>query len=76
MSSDDPGSERPAKTRRVIHATCTAAGHGSGFGFTNLVVTKRGGVIVLEPHATGACVIELDEAASRELAAFVVEMLG
>jgi hypothetical protein len=37
MSSGDPGSERPAKTRRVIHATCTAAGHGSGFGFTNLV---------------------------------------
>jgi hypothetical protein len=45
--------------RRVIHATCTK--HGGGIGFTNLVVTKRGGAIELDPHVTGACVLTLAE---------------
>ncbi len=27
-----------------------------------MVMTKVGGTITLDPHATGACVIELDEA--------------
>jgi hypothetical protein len=41
--------------RRVIHATCRT--HGGCIGFTNLVVTKRDGVIELAPHVTGQCVM-------------------
>jgi hypothetical protein len=30
-------------------------------GFTNVVVTKRGGAIELDPHVTGQCVLTLAE---------------
>ncbi len=56
----DVGPVRPVGNRRVIRATCTR--HGGPRGFTNVVMTKVGGTITLDPHATGACVIEFDEA--------------
>ena len=58
--TDGTASTKPSGTRKVIQATCTK--HGGSRGFTNLVMTKVGGRITLDPHATGACVIELDEA--------------
>lgn len=54
-SSDQP---QPARTRRVIHGHCTT--HGGPRGFTNLLVTRVGGVIVFDPHAVN-CRVELDE---------------
>jgi hypothetical protein len=51
--------------RRVLHASCSV--HGGPRGFTNLVLTKREGLIELDPHVTGECVIILDEAAATEL---------
>ena len=53
--------------RRVIAATCRV--HGGTPGFTNLVVIREAdsGRIVLDPHATRACVIALDQPAAREL---------
>jgi hypothetical protein len=41
-----------------------------------LVVTKRDGVIELDPHVTGECVIILDEAAATELFDALKEWLG
>jgi hypothetical protein len=48
----------------VIHATCAL--HRGPAGFANLVVSKRGGLIELDPHVTGSCVLTLaaDEAAA------------
>jgi hypothetical protein len=51
--------------RRVISATCVT--HGGAVGFTNLVVTRRGGDIELDPHATGSCVITLGESGAQML---------
>jgi hypothetical protein len=41
--------------------TCQA--HGAT-GFTNLLVTKEKGVIVLNPHVANCCVLQLDEQAA------------
>lgn len=41
-----------SNNRRVIHVTCSM--HGGTPGYANLVVNKRDGHIVLDPHATGA----------------------
>jgi hypothetical protein len=45
-------------------------------GFTNLVVAWRDGEILLDPHATGACVVRLDEDAARDLYGALTEFLG
>jgi hypothetical protein len=59
--------------RRVVMATCQ--GHGSA-GFTNLLVTKEDGVIVLNPHVANCCVLRLDEQAARSLLSILGEWLG
>lgn len=56
-----------------IHGTCTE--HGGARGFTNLLVTKGAGVIVLDPHAVG-CRIELDETEASALRDQLTEWLG
>jgi hypothetical protein len=61
-------------SRRVIPATCTK--HAGARGFTNLVVTRRDGDIELDPHATGACVVRLDESGARDLFDLLTEWLG
>lgn len=60
--------------RCVIAATCTK--HAGARGFTNLVVTRRDGDIELDPHATGACVVRLDESGARDLCETLTEWLG
>ncbi len=72
--TDDVAATKPVRTRKVIHATCTR--HGGSRGFTNLVMTKIGGRITLDPHATGACVIELDEAEATAVWDQLTEWLG
>ncbi len=58
---------------RVVMTTCQA--HGSA-GFTNLLVTKENGTIVLNPHVANCCVLRLDEQAARALQGILVEWLG
>jgi hypothetical protein len=58
----------------VIQAHCRT--HGGAAGFTNLVATKRDGSIELDPHATGSCVIVLDEAAATTLFDVLGQWLG
>jgi hypothetical protein len=75
-SAEQPpqSAHRPRRNRRVIHATCHT--HGGCIGFTNLVVTKRDNTIELDPHATGRCLLTLDEDAARVLHQTLGEWLG
>jgi hypothetical protein len=59
--------------RRVVMTTCQA--HGA-VGFTNLLVTKENGIIVLNPHVANCCVLRLDEQAARALLGILGEWLG
>lgn len=63
-----------AGTRRVIHASCTK--HGGARKHTNLVMTKNGGEIMLDPHVTGQCVLTLDEAEAAAMRDALTEWLG
>jgi hypothetical protein len=58
---------------RAIAVTCTL--HGAA-GFTTLMVSKRDGAIVLDPHVAGSCVITLDETAATALFDLLGEWLG
>ena len=59
--------------RCVIMTTCQA--HGAA-GFTNLLMTKESGVIVLNPHLGNCCVLRLDEQAATTLRDTLGEWLG
>jgi hypothetical protein len=65
--------DRPSR-RRAIPATCAL--HRGPVGFTNLLVTKRDGTIVLDPHVDGSCVICLDEDGATALRDTLMEWLG
>jgi len=60
--------------RRLIPATCRT--HGGARGFCNLRLTKEDGTVLLDPHVTGACVIELDETAATQILDVLGEWLG
>jgi hypothetical protein len=62
-----------SRHRRVIMTTCQA--HGAA-GFTNLLVTKENGVIVLNLHIANCCVLRLDEQAATALLDILAEWLG
>ena len=75
---DEPSPQRHESStrrshRRVIMTTCQA--HGAA-GFTNLLVTKDGGVIVLNPHLANCCVLRLNEQAATALHSILGEWLG
>ena len=59
--------------RRVVITTFQTDGAA---GFTNLLVTKDDGVIVLNPHAANCCVLQLDEQAATGLHGTLAEWLG
>jgi hypothetical protein len=44
--------------------------------FTNLLVTKLDGTIVLDPHVDGSCVIRLGEDGATALRNTLTEWLG
>jgi hypothetical protein len=70
----DHGQQRPLRRRKTISATCEL--HRGPIGFTNLVVSKRDGTIVLDPHVDGSCVISLDQDGATELCDTLIEWLG
>ena len=57
----------------MIMTSCEA--HGAA-GFTNLLMTKEDGVIVLNPHLANCCVLRLDEKAAMTLHDILGEWLG
>jgi hypothetical protein len=73
VSPVDPGLSG-SRRRVVIPATCQQ--HRGARGFTNLLVTTRGGEIVLDPHAVGSCVISLDEDGATTLRDTLTKLLG
>jgi hypothetical protein len=74
MTGAGSGKPRRNPNRKVIDAYCSA--HGGPRGFTPLVCTKVEDVIIIDPHATGGCVIYLDEKAASELFDVLGEWLG
>jgi hypothetical protein len=58
-SVPDQGDHPTGHHRKAIPATCQL--HRGPVEYTNLMVSKRDGTIVLDPHVTGSCVISLDE---------------
>jgi hypothetical protein len=62
------------ENRKAIPVTCAL--HRGPRGYTNLVVEKQRGEIVLDPHVTGACVIILDENAATALFEVLQKWLG
>jgi hypothetical protein len=60
--------------RRLIPATCRT--HCGARGFCNLCLTKEDGAVLLDPHVTGACVIELDETAVTQILDVLGEWFG
>ncbi len=72
--TNDVAATKPVRTRKVIPASCSV--HGGPAGFTNVVLTKHGGQIELDSHATGACVLRLDEDAATAVRDQLTEWLG
>lgn len=65
---------RVRKDREVIHATCAL--HRGPVGFANVVVSKRGETIELDPHVTGACGLTLAEDEALALRDALTRWLG
>lgn len=70
------GTEQPPRddNRRTIPTTCQT--HPGARGFCNLRMTKVDGSIVLDPHLTGSCVIELDEDSATAVRDTITDWLG
>ncbi|HET6242868.1 MAG TPA: hypothetical protein VFD99_12860 [Arthrobacter sp.] len=73
-TTDAPATKPASSNRKVIHATCAL--HRGPAGFANVVVSKRDGTIVFDPHVTGSCVITLAEDGARVLFEALREWLG
>jgi hypothetical protein len=77
VNADQFGTSKPTRrdpNRKVIDAYCSA--HGGPRGFTPLVCTKVEDTIIIDPHATGGCVLYLDETAATALFDLLGEWLG
>jgi len=59
--------QQPTNDRRrvVLHASCPV--HQSALGFANVAVRRRGGLIKLDCHLDGSCLLTLDEDAATRL---------
>ncbi len=66
--------QRPRHNRKVIQATCAL--HRGPAGFANVVVSKRDGEIVFDPHVDGSCVLTLAEDEAIALRDALTRWLG
>ncbi|MGH3868229.1 MAG: hypothetical protein ACRDQ4_19340 [Pseudonocardiaceae bacterium] len=64
-SGPDQGDHPSGHRRKEIPAACQL--EQCLVDLTNLVVSKRGGTIVLDPQVPGSCVISLDEQGATTL---------
>jgi hypothetical protein len=58
----------------VLHASCSV--HQGALGFANVVVRQRGGLIELDCHVDGSCLLTLDENAATQLRDALTRWLG
>lgn len=70
----DPELFPEPRNRRTIPSTCRT--HGGPRELCNLRLTKVGDSIVLDPHVTDCCVIELDQDQARTVRNTLTEWLG
>ncbi len=73
-AEQSPATKPTSNNREVINATCAL--HQGPAGFANVVVSKRGGTIVFDPHVTGACVLTLAEDEAVALRDALTRWLG
>ena len=73
-SVPDQGDHPTGRRRKAIPATCQL--NRGPVGYATLMVSKRDGTIVLDPHVTGSCVISLDEEGAATLRDLLTEWLG
>lgn len=59
-----------------LEAQAVEALHRGPVGFANVVVSKRGGEIVFDPHVTGACVLTLADGEAIALRDALTRWLG
>jgi hypothetical protein len=64
----------PTNRRKAIPAACAL--EGGPVEQVNLMVSQRGGTIVLNPQVTGSCVISLDEDGATTLCDLLSVWLG
>jgi hypothetical protein len=68
------GNRPSAGLRKAIPATCGL--HRGPIGFANLMVSKQGNSVVLDPHVTGECLITLGEQSAKTLRDLLTQWLG
>jgi len=69
-----PGTQPTSDRRRVVlHASCSV--HQGALGYANVVVRQRGGLIELDCHVDGSCLLTLDEDAATQLRDVLIEWL-
>jgi hypothetical protein len=73
-ATNDIPQQRLREPRKVIQASCSV--HQGAVGFTNLVVSQRGGEIELNPHVDGSCLLTLSEDEACALRDVLIEWLG
>ncbi len=64
----------PTNRRKAIPAACAL--EGGPMEQVNLMVSQRGGTIVLDPQVAGSCVISLDEDGATTLGNLLSVWLG
>lgn len=64
----------PPSRSKTIPATCQL--HGGPVNPTTLLVSKRDGTIVLDPHVAGSCVITLEEESATKLRDMLTDWLA
>jgi hypothetical protein len=74
LAMPDSGDHSTNHRRKVIPAACSL--ERGPVEQVNLVVSKRGGTIVLDPQVPGACVISLDEERATTLGNLLSVWLG
>ena len=75
-AADQPPGTQPTIDRRrvVLHASCSV--HQGALGYANVAVRQRGGLIELDCHVDGSCLLTLDEDAATQLRDVLIEWLG
>jgi hypothetical protein len=73
-AADAPATKPASRNRKGIHGTCAL--HRGPVGFANIVVCKRDGEIVFDPHVDGSCVLSLAEDEAIALRDALTRWLG
>lgn len=68
--------QQPTSDRRRVVLAASCSVHQGALGFVNVVVGQRGGLIELDCHLDGSCLLTLEEDAATQLRDVLTEWLG